>query len=96
MALAEKLHHSSRGQRVARAGEGDLEMHHTATFRTHPSPQAAGTLYHSMDVDDLPAAGASRPDRLTEVRPHERIQRHTVEQIILAPMLDVPVPLMEE
>ena len=30
------------------------------------------------------------------VRPQERVPRHTVEQIILAPMLDVPVPLMEE
>ena len=60
---------------------------------THHS---APTLYYPMDVDDLPAAGSSRPDRLTEVRPHERIQRHTMEQIILAPMLDVPVPLMEE
>ena len=49
-----------------------------------------------MDVDELPAAGGSRPDRLTEVRPQERVQRHTVEQIVLPPMLDVPVPLMEE
>ena len=62
MALAEKLHHFSRGQKMARAGEGDLEMHYTATFRTHPPPQAAGTLYYPMDVDDLPAAGGSRPD----------------------------------
>ena len=61
-----------------------------------PPLQAAGTLYYRMDVDDLPAAGGSQPDRLTEVRPQERVQRHTVEQIILAPMLDVPVPLMEE
>ena len=61
--------------------------------RGWPGP---GTLYYPMDVDDLPAAGGSRPDRLAEVRPQERVQRHTVEQIILAPMLDVPVPLMEE
>ena len=81
---------------MARAGEGDLEMHYTATFRTHPPPQAAGTLYYPMDVDDLPVARGSRPDRLTEVRPQERVQRRTVKQIILAPMLDVPVPLMEE
>ena len=71
-------------------------MHYTATFRTHPPPQAAGTLYCTLDVDDLPAAEGSRPDRLTEVRPHERVQRHTMERIILAPILDVPVPLMEE
>ena len=49
-----------------------------------------------MDVEDLPAAGGSRLDRLSEVRPQERVQRRSVEQIILAPMLDVPVPLMEE
>ena len=96
-ALVAHTHHSApRRQTIARAGEGDLEMHYTATFRTHPLPQAAGTLYYPMDVDDLPAAGGSRPDRLTEVRPQERVQRHTVDQIILAPMLDVPVPLMEE
>ena len=44
----------------------------------------------------MPAAGSSRPDRLLEVQPQERAQRHTVEQIIPAPMLDVLVPLMEE
>ena len=32
-------------------------MHYTGTFRTHPPPQAAGTLYFPLDVDDLPAAG---------------------------------------
>ena len=56
MALAEKLHHSSRGQRMARAGEEDLLLHYTAEFRTHPPPQAAGTVYFAMDVDDVPAA----------------------------------------
>ena len=71
-------------------------MHNTVTFRAHLPPQAAGILYYPMDVDDLPAAGGSRPDRLSEVRPQERVQLHTLEQIILAPMLDVPVPLMEE
>ena len=35
-------------------------------------------------------------DRLSEVRPQERVQRHTMDQIIAAPMLDVPVPLVEE
>ena len=40
--------------------------------------------------------GGSRPDRLTEVRPQERVQRHAVEEIIFAPMVDAPVPLMEQ
>ena len=46
MALAEKLHHSSRRQRMARTGEEDLELHYTAEFRTHPPPrrQAHSTL----------------------------------------------------
>ena len=72
-------------------------MHYTATFRTHLDPQAAGTLYYPMDVDDLPAASGSRPDRLLDVSgPQERVQRHTVDQIVVAvsalPTFDVPVP----
>ena len=63
MALAEKLHHSSRGKRRARAGEEDLELHYTAKFRTHPPPQAAGVQHFFLDDDEPPAAG-SRPDRL--------------------------------
>ena len=97
MALAEKLHHSSRGQRMARAGEEDLELHYTAEFRTHPPPQAAGTVYFAMDVDDVPAALGSQPDRLSEVRPQERAQRRTVQQIVdpvPLPTLDDPAPQM--
>ena len=69
-------------------------MHFTATFRANPPPQAAG-----MDVDEVPAAG-SRPDRLVDVRPQERVQRRTVEQLVDAapclPALDAPVPLVVE
>ena len=40
----------------------------------------------------------SRPDRLAGVRPQERVQRHTVEQIVDAALgllaLDAPVPLL--
>ena len=57
---------------MARAGEEDLELYYTAEFRTHPPPQAAGTVYFTMDVDDVPVALGSRPDRLSEVRPQER------------------------
>ena len=97
MVLAEKLHHSSRGQRMARTGEEDLELHYTEEFRTHPPPQAAGTVYFAMDVDDVPAALGSRPDRLSEVRPQERAQRRTVKQIVdPVPLraLDDPAPQM--
>ena len=45
-ALATYSHHSAlRGQKTARAGEEDHEMHFTATFRANPPPQAAGTQY---------------------------------------------------
>ena len=97
MALAEKLHHSAQRPEMARAGEEDLELHYTAEFRTHPPPQAAGTVYFAMDVDDVPAALGSRPDRLSEVRPQERAQRRTVQQIVdpvPLPTLDDPAPQM--
>ena len=42
-------------------GGGALEMHYTATFPTRPPPQAAGTLFYPMDVDDMPAAGGLPP-----------------------------------
>ena len=39
-ALATFTHHSAlQGQKKARAGEKDHEMHFTATFRAHPPPQ---------------------------------------------------------
>ena len=71
-------------------------MHHTAKFRTHPPPQAAGTVYFAMDVDDMLAASGSRPDRLIPVSgPQERVPRHTVEQFVdcvpVVPLLDAPV-----
>ena len=48
----------------------------------------------------MPELGGSRPDRLYEVRPQERVQRHAVEQFgdsaPLLPSLDVPVPLLGE
>ena len=64
-----------------------------------PTPQAAGTEYFSLNVEDVLAAG-SRPDRLASVRSQERVHRHTVEQIgDSAPFLsslDVPLTLMGE
>ena len=53
------------------------KLHYTAEFQTHP-PQAAGTVYFAMDVDNVPAALGSRPDWP---------QRRTVQQIV------DPVPL---
>ena len=97
-ALATSHHHSAlRGQKKARAGEGDFELNFTAKIRRHPPPQAAGTVYYPMDVDDVPAASGSRPDRLLDVSgPQERVQRRTMEQIVdyvpVVPLLDAPVP----
>ena len=54
MALATYSHHSAlRGQKTARAGEEVNEVHFTATFRANPPPQAAGTEYFSLDVEDV-------------------------------------------
>ena len=97
MALAEKLHHSSRRQKMARAREEDLELHHTTKFRTHPPPQTAGRVYFAMDVDDVPAVLGSQLDGLSEVKPQERVLRRTVEQnvdVVTFPALDVPMPQM--
>ena len=97
-ALATSLHHSAlRGQKKARAGEGDFELNFAAKIRRHPPPQAAGIVYYPMDVDDVPAASGSRPDRLLDVSgPQERVQRRTMEQIVdcvpEVPLLDAPVP----
>ena len=65
MALAACTHHAApRGQ--SRGAGGGNEMYYTAKFRNIP-PQAAGTEYFSLDVEDVPAAG-SRPDRFAGVR----------------------------
>ena len=80
-------------------GEWGSELNHTATIRRTPTPHAAGTQYFAMDVDEVPAAGGSRPDRLAPVSgPQERVQRHFVEQLVEpvrgVPVLDAPVPQM--
>ena len=93
MALAEKLHHSSRGQRMARAGEEESETKYTAKFRATPPPQPV--LFSLYDEEP----GGGRPEAFAEPRPQARVQRHTVEHITdlvrVAPMvqiLDAPVP----
>ena len=101
-ALATSQHHSApRGQKKARAGEGDFELNFAAKIRRHPLPQAAGIVYNPMDVDVVPAARGSRPDRLLDVSgPQERVQRRTMEQLVdsplVVPSLDAPVPLPVE
>ena len=57
---------------------------------------AGDTQFFSLYEEEL---GGTRPDRLVEVRPQERVQRRTVGQIVdntlFLPTLDVPVPQME-
>ena len=81
-----------------RAGGWERDVLHSQVPE-HPNPQVAGTQYFAMDVDEVTATG-SRPDRLAGVRPQERVQQHFVDQFVdttpVLPILDVPVPLMEE
>ena len=81
-----------------RAGRWERAVLHGHVLE-HPTPQAAGTEYFFLNVEDVPATG-SRPDRLAGVRPQERVQQHFVDQIVDTapelPILDVFVPLMGE
>ena len=100
MALAAALHHSRdvgpvtynalRSQKTARA-----EATNNAP-RSQMSSVAGDPELFSLYEDEL---GGTRPDRMYEVRPQERVQRHTVGQIVdntlFLPTLDVPVPQME-
>ena len=64
-------------------------MNYTATMRDHPTPQPE--LFDIFSEQ----SGGSRPDRLSEVRPQERVVRRTVEQNVDAvtfPTLDVLMP----
>ena len=71
MALAEKLHHTSRGQKIARARREENEMNF-ATGQTTPPPRAAAAVYHPLtlgaEAGGVLAAGG-RPSPLIEVRP---------------------------
>ena len=59
-------------------------------------PHEPGTQHFALDDDSVPELGGSRPDRFFEVRPQERVLRHTVEQTGDVapglPALDAPVP----
>ena len=88
-------HHAApRGQMTARSGRWERDVLH-GQVPEHPTPlQVAGTQYFAIDVE------GARPDRLVGVRPQERVQQHSADQIVdtapALPILDVPVPLMRE
>ena len=97
-ALATSLHHSSRGQRKARAWEGESEMKYTAKFRTTLPPQPVLFSLYKEEPNE------GRPEAFVEPRPQECVQRHTVEHITdlvrvdpcMVQILDAPVPQMGE
>ena len=65
-------------------------------LRSQTASVAGDTEFFSLYEEEL---GGTRPDRLYEVRPQDRVQRRTMEQIVdhtlFVPTLDVPVPQME-
>ena len=82
MALAEMTHYTApRRERMARAGEWVRDAPH-GEAPEEPTPQEPGTRFCDFDDDSVPELGSSRADRLADVRPQERVQRHTVEQNI--------------
>ena len=81
------LNEAPRGQRTASAEATNDAL------RSQTTSVAGDTEFFSLYEEEL---GGTRPDRLYEVRPQGRVQRHTVEQIVespqVVPSLDVPVP----
>ena len=97
MALAESQHHTSRGQKKARAGEEGHRNEYEAPRRQKPPPPPA--FFRLFDEED--AERGLRPACLAEPRgPQERVQLRTVEHIAdVVPMvqiLDAPVPQVGE
>ena len=90
-AVAVATHHSAiRRQKTATAEATNNAL------RSQTTSVAGDTEFSSLYEEEL---GGTRPDRLYEVRPQERVQRRTVEQNVdnslFLPTLDVPVPQME-
>ena len=95
MALAEKLHHTSRGQRFARAGEMGREEHDALRRQRHPPPQPE--LFQLYEEEP----GGSRPACLAEPRgPQKKVQQCTLEQladvVLMVQVLDAPGWLEED
>ena len=96
MALATVLHHSCgrvhttapHGARTQPPGPGLRSARRTPPRRQEP-PQPPSTQYCDLHDESVPG---TRPDRLADVRPQERVLRHTVEQMSdsrpVVPMLE--------
>ena len=89
MALAESTHHTSRGQKNARAGECVRDLLH-GEVPGQPTPQPE--LFEPCEEEP----GGSRPPCLGEPRgPQEQVQLRTMAFADVVPMvqiLDAPVP----
>ena len=95
MALAESQHHTSRGQKKARAGEEGHRNEYEAPRRQKPPPPPA--FFRLFDEED--AERGLRPACLAEPRgPQERVQLRTVEPVVvpMVQILDAPVPQVGE
>ena len=98
MALAESQHHAAaRRQSMARAGGWVRDEVH-GRVPGEPTPQEPGTQHFFLDDDSVQELGGSRPDRLVDVRPQERVPGRIVEQTVdtvpVVQLLHVPVPQM--
>ena len=102
MALAERTHHSSRGQDDCQGrgvgARGGLHGHDPGPppppLPPHPTPQP-----ELFSLEEEP--GGARLDRMPSLSgPQERVQRRTVQQNVdpvpLLPTLDDPAPQMVE
>ena len=73
-------------------------MKFTAEFRENPPPRSPARSTSSSTTIACRSSGGSRPDRLVDVRPQERVPRRIVEQIVdtvpVVQLLHVPVPQM--
>ena len=84
MALAESTHHTSRGQRFARAGEEVREEHDALRRQRPPPPQPE--LFQLFEEEP----GGSRPPCLGEPGPQEKVQQCIVQQLAdVVPMVHV-------
>ena len=91
MELAAALHHS------AFRGAGPVTYDALRSHKTVNSKE--GTEFFAMS-EDCDVVGGGRPPSLVDVRPQERVQQRTVEQIVdpvpLVPLLHDGVPQMVE
>ena len=70
----------------------------TVTHHSHSKVGTANDAPRGQETVTSTRVGA-RPGSITDPRPQARVQRHTVDQMVDAPLLptlDVPVPLMVE